>query len=85
MILILEKEGFVSLIKDSNDARILRVRFTKNCQDYLLQREKKESEFLLKLFEEFNSSEIELLVKSISKLGKNISQMESLYNYEEEE
>jgi len=85
MVLILEKEGFVTLIKDSNDARILRISLTKKCRDYLLQREKKELKFLLQLFDGFSSNEIKALVNGISKLEKNIVQMARLYNHEEKE
>lgn len=85
MVLILEKEGFVRLQKDSNDARILRISLTKKCRDYLMQREKRESEFLVQLFDGFNSNEVKALVNGILKLEKNIVRMERLYDYEKKE
>jgi hypothetical protein len=51
----------------------------------LLQREKREVEFLLQLFDGFNSNEIKALISGISKLGENIVQMTGLYNHEEKE
>lgn len=85
MALILEKEGFVTLTKDLSDARMLRISFTQKCRDYLQRRENKETEFLLQLFDGFDSNEIESLADGIAKLGKSIQQMERLYSYEEEE
>lgn len=85
MVLILEKEGFVTIEKDSNDTRAQKVRLTKKCLDYLLQREKRELKFLVQLFEGFQSSEIKDLVNGISKLEKNIVKMERLNNNDEKE
>lgn len=70
MIVILEKEGFVTIKKDSKDARALRISLTKKCRDYLQQREPKEVEFLLRLFDGFDSAGMEALVKGLSKLEK---------------
>lgn len=85
MGLILEKEGFVTLTKDSADARILRMSLTPKCHDYLLQREKEEIEFLSQLFYGFDSNEIESMAAGIEKLGKAVQKMEKLYSHEKEE
>ncbi|NLE25420.1 MAG: MarR family transcriptional regulator [Clostridiaceae bacterium] len=85
MGVILEKEGFVKLTKDPNDARMLRISFTPKCHDYFLQREKKETEFLLQLFDGFEPEELDALVNGIAKLGDSIQHMERVYSHEEEE
>jgi DNA-binding MarR family transcriptional regulator len=85
MVLILEKEGFVTIENDSNDARVQKIRLTKKCLDYLLQREKRELEFLEQLFEGYQSIELKDLVNGISKLEKNIAKMARLNSNEEKE
>lgn len=85
MVLILEKEGFVTIEKNSNDARAQKIRLTKKCLDYLLQREKRELKFLEQLFEGFQSIEIKDLANGISKLEKNIVKMARLNNNDEKE
>ncbi|ASA25756.1 MarR family winged helix-turn-helix transcriptional regulator [Paenibacillus donghaensis] len=85
MVLILEKEGFVAIENDSNDARVQKIMLTKKCLDYMLQREKKELEFLEHLFEGFEPTELQEMVRSISKLEKNIIGMARLYHHEEKE
>lgn len=85
MLLRLEKEGFVMLQKDPGDARILRIILTEKCRDYFRQREKRELEFLEQLYEDFDTNLIKNLAKGISKLEKNIIEMEKQYDDEEEE
>lgn len=82
MVLILEKKGFVKIQKDSQDARAQRVSLTEECREYLLQRERRELEFLEQLFEDFKPTEINDLVNGISKLDKNIIKMAGLYGYD---
>jgi len=83
MGVILEKEGFVTLTKDPNDARILRISFTRKCLDYLSKREKKEEEFLRQLFDGFEPNEIDVIAEGISKLESAIERMERIYSHEE--
>lgn len=85
MALILEKAGFLTIENDSYDARAQRIRLTPKCLDYLLEREKRESDFLEQLFESFNSIELKGLSNGISRLEKNIDMMARLYGNEEKE
>ncbi|MDF2567766.1 MAG: MarR family transcriptional regulator [Oscillospiraceae bacterium] len=85
MVLILEKEGFVTLQKDLNDARILRIGLTEKCLHYLKRREKKELQFLEQLFEGFDPNSVRSLSDGISKLDQNIIEMEKQYAYEKKE
>jgi len=77
MAVILEKSGFVSFEKDQTDARILRICLTEKCKEYLKQREKREEEFLESLFEGFSINEINALACGISKLERNLIELDS--------
>lgn len=84
MVLILEREGYVKVKKDPKDARIQRISLTEKCRNYLKNREKSEEEFLAKLFNGFGQDEIKAMVNSISKLDRNVEEMERLFYHEEE-
>lgn len=84
MALILEREGFLNINKDPKDARIQRISLTDNCRSYLKDREKSEERFLVQLFSGFSQDEIKAMVNGISKLDRNIEEMESLFDHEEE-
>lgn len=85
MLLILQKQGFVTIENDKNDARAQKIKMTKECMDYLKQREDRELEFLERLFEGFESDEINGLMQGILKLEENIVRLEELYHDEEKE
>lgn len=82
MVLILEKQGFIALNKDQNDARALRISLTEKCIHYLRLREENEAIFLEKLFNGFSSDELKSLARGMSKLGDNIIEMEMQYTNE---
>lgn len=84
MALILERQGFVSLERDSRDARALRVRLTDACRLHLKQRDKVETEFIEALFSGFDANELSALSGLIKKLEKNANGMEQLYDKKEE-
>ncbi|WP_195575364.1 MarR family winged helix-turn-helix transcriptional regulator [Paenibacillus sp. 1001270B_150601_E10] len=85
MALILEKRGFVSLIKDAHDARIFRMHLTPKCAAYFQTREEKEAQFMVALFDGFNEESTDALCKGIMKLADNIITMESLQHENEKE
>jgi DNA-binding MarR family transcriptional regulator len=85
MLLILERSGFVTFENDSNDARVQRIKMTEECLNYLRQRENRELEFLNRLFEGFESDEINTFLQGIMKLDKNIQRLEGLYHDEDKE
>ena len=85
MALILEREGFLSLVKDSHDARILRLSLTKKCTDYFDNREHKEQVFLDTLFRGLDPVLMNGLYEGIIKLTNNIEEMENQYAKEEKE
>ncbi len=85
MVVILEKAGFITIENDSNDARVQRIKLTKKCLDYLVQRGKSELDFMEQLFEGFESMELKAMVNGISRLEKNIVKMARLNSDEEKE
>lgn len=85
MALILERDGFLTIQKDLQDARILRIRLTKKCEDYFKQREERELGFLEKLYDGFDGELIRGFANGISKLEENIAKMEKQYDQKEEE
>jgi DNA-binding MarR family transcriptional regulator len=85
MALILERDGFLTIQKDLQDARILRIRLTKKCEDYFKQREERELEFLEKLYDGFDSELIQGFANGILKLEENITKMEKQYDQKEKE
>ncbi|MNZ59451.1 transcriptional repressor MprA [compost metagenome] len=76
MAVILEKQGFVELMNDSMDARIIRVSLTKKCRDYFEKREEIENLFIAKLFNGFDWELLKGLYNGLVKLSDNIVEME---------
>ena len=76
MALVLEKRGFVSMEKDPNDARIVRIRPTELCVEHLKTRDIKERLFLERLFDGIKSEDLKTLSVVVKKLEKNLFEME---------
>ena len=85
MALILEREGFLILKKDSRDARILRLELTNKCKEYLKSREEKEIKFIEELFKDFHTGHLDGLYAGIEKLSDNVNEMEIHYGFKERE
>ncbi|MEA4896960.1 MAG: MarR family transcriptional regulator [Christensenellaceae bacterium] len=85
MALILEKAGFVSMRKDPQDARILRLRPTEACMEHLRGREVRENRFLEALFGGFEAEELRAFARLIEKLKDNVREMEISYDDRHEE
>lgn len=83
MALILEKRGFVSLIKDDQDARIYRIHLTPKCIAYFESRGDKEAQFMEALFDEFDENLTSGLYEGVMKLAYNITRMENTHDEEE--
>lgn len=80
----LEKGGFVSIYKDKEDARILRIILMPKCKNYFASRDERELQFINELFNGFNTKSIDGLYSSLSWLAKNIEIMERENEYEKE-
>lgn len=76
----LQEKGYVTIIKDKNDARALRIALTQKCLEYFQQRSNRELEFLKQIFNEFDTELTEGVYKGLLKLGKNIEEMMNSYN-----
>lgn len=85
MASVLQRQGFVSMEKDSEDARMLRIRLTDACRAYLKQREQAESRFIEELFGGFEETELTALSAGLKKLEKNVREMGQKYDDEKEE
>lgn len=79
MALILEKQGFILMEKDEEDARVLRISLTDECRAYLKQREKMELSFIEELFCGFDSEDVLNLYSTIQKLEENVSEIGKKY------
>jgi DNA-binding MarR family transcriptional regulator len=84
MALLLEKQGFVNIRKDPNDARVLRVVQTAKCVEHFRARYNMELEFLEKLFSGLDGALLSGLCNGLIKLTDNISIMEAQKQNEEQ-
>ncbi|EHQ90734.1 MarR family winged helix-turn-helix transcriptional regulator [Desulfosporosinus youngiae] len=75
MAALLEKQGFVLLERDGEDARMLRISLTEASRRHLQQREEMELRFLEEVFQGFDSRELLHLSAMIGKLEKNVGEM----------
>lgn len=71
----LQKLGFVAISKDKNDARALRIELTPKCTGYFEKRDKKELEFLEKIFTGFDAEVTCAVYNGLIKLEQNIKAM----------
>lgn len=85
MALLLEKQGFVALLKDERDARILRVQLTDKCMDYFKGRSHLETRFMESLFHSFDATLTHGLYSGLVTLQENTADMEALSSHEEKE
>lgn len=77
MAVILQERGFVSLDKDFNDARVIRITLTPKCLTYFGEQSEKESQFMSKLFYNFDDTRTNGLYQGLEKLAENIIEMEN--------
>jgi len=75
MAVILEKQDFLTIQKDKNNATILRVSITKKCMEYFKEREKRETEYMSQLFDGFDEKLTADFFKGMCRLEKNIIEM----------
>ena len=68
----LQENGYVIITKDEKDARILRIELTRKCREYFEKRDKREIEFLEKIFTGFDSELVGGLFDGLTRLERNI-------------
>lgn len=71
----LQKKGFVIISQDKNDARALRIELTSKSIEYFKRRDKREIEFLEKIFTGFNAELTHSVYTGITRLEQNIKAM----------
>ncbi len=79
LALKLEEKGFLTIEKDEQDSRALRLRLTEKSRAFWKNREEKDNEFIINLFNNLNQEEIDILFKSVNKLGENIDNIGKEY------
>ncbi|WP_251414740.1 MULTISPECIES: MarR family transcriptional regulator [Paenibacillus] len=77
MAVLLERQGFVSLMQDEQDARIVRIHLTPRCTAYFRDRSGKENEFMASLFDSFDERLTDGLYQGVIRLIDNVSRMEN--------
>jgi DNA-binding MarR family transcriptional regulator len=68
----LHKIGYVSITSDKNDARALRIALTSKCMEYFKERDRREIEFLEKIFTGFDVELTGGFYNGVSRLAQNI-------------
>jgi DNA-binding MarR family transcriptional regulator len=77
MAVILQERGFLSLTKDVDDARVIRITLTSKCFTYFQNRNDKELQFMSRLFDKFDEALTDDLYQGFVKLVENIAEMEN--------
>lgn len=72
----LHKTGYVTITKDKKDARALRIELNPKCTEYFKKRDKREKEFLEKLFAGFDAELAQSICKGFIRLEQNIKMMD---------
>jgi DNA-binding MarR family transcriptional regulator len=79
LALKLEEKGFLTIQKDEQDARALRLKLTEKSKTFWEKREKQDDQFIKDLFMGFSEKEVDIIYKGfgrlfekIEKLGKSI-------------
>lgn len=71
----LDERGYITIIKDKNDARALRITLTQKCTEYFNKRSHRELEYLNKLFTGFDADLTHDVYKGLIRLAENIEMM----------
>lgn len=81
----LEQNGFVTISKDKNDARALRITLTLKFETYFREREQREIEFMQELFSGFDAESTKGLYRGLVQLSHNIKKIEERNESEKEQ
>ena len=82
LALKLEEKGFLTIQKDEQDARALRLKLTEKSLEFWGKRQKKDHEYITGLFEELSEEETYCIYKGFEKLIKKIDKLDKA-KYEE--
>lgn len=76
LALKLEEKGFLSIVKDEQDARVLRLKLTEKCRVFWDKRQDQDNEFILELFKDLTEEETDKMMAGFEKLFKKIEQLD---------
>lgn len=71
----LDERGYITISKDKNDARALRITLTQKCTKYFSKRSQRELEFLDRLFNGFDPNLTNDVYRGLTRLAENIELM----------
>jgi Transcriptional regulators len=77
MAVILEKCGFLKIVRDKEDGRIQRLELTSYCMEYFKQRNDREEKYLEHLFIGFDEAMLTGLFRGMKQLEENIAEIGS--------
>lgn len=84
LAVILEKKGFIELVKDQRDSRSLHVKLTKQAKDLDAKMHSMSGKVLESMFGDFTEEEVEQLYRGICKLANGIDRLPQVFKKEEE-
>jgi DNA-binding MarR family transcriptional regulator len=76
LALKLTEEGFLTIEKDEEDARALRLKLTEKSRTFWVKRQKQDDQFIEDLFNGFSEEEVDIIFKGFGKLFGNIEKLE---------
>lgn len=84
MAVILEKEGFLSIKRDENDARILRIILTDKCRERSERSAQRDILYLQEVFADISQDMLKGMYEGFKQLERNIIRMEEKYEKTED-
>ena len=75
MAVILERRGFLKLVKDESDLRNILLILTEQCHDYFKGREKQENEYIESIFRGIDDEILDALYAGMGKLIENTDKL----------
>ena len=76
---ILEQKGYISLTKDEEDGRILRIVLTRKFTEYTEELEKRNAKVLEVIFGEFTKEQLDVFFENSEKLGRGIKALDAYF------
>jgi len=76
LALKLDEKGFLTIEKDEQDARALRLKLTEKSREFWEERQKQDNEYIARLFEGLTQEELQNMCKGFGKLIKKIEELE---------
>lgn len=78
IVLKLEEKGYVTIAKDLEDGRALRIRTTEKCEKWRLDNHEKAAAFIDQMFSKLSKEEILVMKVSQQKLYQTLGEMEAI-------